>query len=277
VDAGLVEESQDAGWTHSESAEELDSTGGKPVILVVEDNADVRSYIGDHLAAGYQVLEAAHGVEGLERARETIPELIISDIMMPQMDGYRLCRALKEDERTSHIPVILLTAKAGTENKIEGLETGADDYLIKPFEPKELLARVRNLIEVRRRLREHFKVPLRPSDIAITSMDDAFLKKAVEAVERHMREESFGVEELGEQLAMSRVQLHRKITALTNHPPGEFIRYLRLHRAMELLKNNAGTVSEVAYNVGFGDPSHFTRRFRELFGVLPSEVRGQPR
>ena len=247
------------------------------MVLVVEDSADVRAYIRGHLLAEYHVLEAANGVEGLERAREEIPDLVISDVMMPRMDGYRLCRALKEDEKTSHVPVILLTAKAGTEDRIEGLETGADDYLIKPFEPKELVPRVRNLIETRRKLRELMKVPLRPSDIVVTSMDDAFLKKAIEAVEQHMGEEGFRVEDLGAHLAMSRVQLHRKITALTNHPPGEFIRYLRLHRAMELLKSDAGTVSEIAYSVGFGDPSHFTRRFRELFGVLPSEVRGQPR
>ena len=270
------EVSQQAREASGSVAEEDEAVSVKPVVLVVEDSADVRAYIRGHLLAEYHVLEAANGVEGLERAREEIPDLVISDVMMPRMDGYQICRALKEDEKTSHVPVILLTAKAGTEDRIEGLETGADDYLIKPFEPKELVARVRNLIETRRKLRELMKVPLRPSDIVVTSMDDAFLKKAIEAVEQHMGEEGFRVEDLGAHLAMSRVQLHRKITALTNHPPGEFIRYLRLHRAMELLKSDAGTVSEIAYSVGFGDPSHFTRRFRELFGVLPSEVRGQP-
>jgi signal transduction histidine kinase/DNA-binding response OmpR family regulator/streptogramin lyase len=257
-------------------ADEAGPVEGKPVVLVVEDNVDVRVYIKEQLVASYNVLEAEDGAKGVERALEAVPDLIISDIMMPGMDGYRLCRILKEDEKTSHIPIILLTAKAGTEHRIEGLETGADDYLIKPFEPKELVARVRNLIEVRRKLRARFNVPLRPGDIVVASMDDAFLKKAVEAVERHMGEEAFGVTELGEALAMSRVQLHRKITALTDRPPGEFIRYLRLHRAMELLKRDAGTVSEIAYSVGFSDPSHFTRRFRELFGTLPSDVRKNP-
>ena len=198
--------------------------------------------------------------------------------MMPKKDGYEVCRTLKLDEKTSHIPIILLTAKAASENRIEGLETGADDYLIKPFEPKELLARVKNLIVLRRRLRERFSagVPLKPGEIAVSSIDDVFLRKVAAVVERRMGDENLSVEELGQEVGMSRSQLHRKLTALTNQSPSDFIRYMRLHRAMALLQGNAGTVAEVAYSVGFGDPSHFSRRFHEFFGITPGEARKAP-
>ena len=170
--------------------------------------------------------------------------------MMPKKDGYEVCRTLKLDEKTSHIPIILLTAKAASENKIEGLEIGADDYLIKPFEPKELLARVKNLIDLRRKLRERFSesVPLKPGEIAVTSIDDVFLRKVAAVVEQRMGDENFSVEELGQEVGMSRSQLHRKLTALTNQSPSDFIRYMRLHRAMALLQGNAGTVAEIAYS-----------------------------
>lgn len=166
----------------------------------------------------------------------------------------------------------MLTAKAASEHKIEGLETGADDYLIKPFEPKELMARVRNLIETRRRLRERFTIPLRPGEVSVTAMDDVFLQKAIALVEERINDEAFGIDELSTGLNMSRSQAHRKLTALTNQSPGEFIRYLRLQRAMDLLTEGAGTVAEVAYRVGFSDPSYFSRRFHQQFGVAPSEI-----
>jgi signal transduction histidine kinase/DNA-binding response OmpR family regulator/ligand-binding sensor domain-containing protein len=247
----------------------------KPIVLVIEDNADVRTYVKGYLVPAYQVAEAGDGAEGIEKAREVIPDLVISDVMMPKKDGYEVCRTLKLDERTSHIPIILLTAKAASENKIEGLEIGADDYLIKPFEPKELLARVKNLIELRRKLRERFRasVPLRPGEIAVTSMDDAFLKKVMAAVEQHIGDESFHADELAAKVGMSGRQLLRKLTALTNQGPAELIRYVRLHRAMELLEKGAGTVSEIAYMVGFNDPSYFSRCFHQQFGKVPTEVR----
>jgi signal transduction histidine kinase/DNA-binding response OmpR family regulator len=250
-----------------------------PIILIVEDNADVRAYIRGYLVPAYHVTEARDGEEGIRKAQETIPDLIISDVMMPKKDGYQVCKTLKLDEKTSHIPIILLTAKAASENRIEGLEIGADDYLIKPFEPKELLARIKNLIDLRRKLRERFSisVPLKPGEIAVSSIDDVFLKKVAEVVERRMGDENFSVDELGQEVGMSRSQLHRKLTALTNHSPSDFIRHMRLHRAMALLQGNAGTVAEVAYTVGYGDPSHFSRRFHEVFGVPPGEVRKGPK
>ena len=262
----------DSGTSSLESAPRNDAF---PLVLVVEDNADVRAYMKEYLISCYDVQEAHDGAEGIEKAKETIPDLIISDVMMPKKDGYELCKALKLDEKTSHIPIILLTAKAGTENKIEGLETGADDYLTKPFDAKELLVRVKNLIDLRRKLRERFSVGqvLKPGDIAVTSIDDAFLQKAMSVVEQRMGDEEFGVEQMRNELGMSRTQLHRKLTALTNQSAGDFIRYMRLQRAKDLLMQNAGTVSEIAYQVGFNSVAYFTKCFREQFGVVPSEVR----
>jgi signal transduction histidine kinase/ligand-binding sensor domain-containing protein/DNA-binding response OmpR family regulator len=246
-----------------------------PIVLVVEDNADVRAYIRQYLDPVYQVCEAKDGQEGVENAKDSIPDLIISDVMMPRMDGNELCKTLKLDEKTSHIPIILLTAKAGIESKIEGLETGADDYLVKPFDANELLVRMKNLIDLRRKLRERFSVGqvLKPGEIAVTSIDDAFLQKAMTAVENEIGNEHFGVDELSKAMNMSRSQLFRKLTALTDQAPREFIRYLRLHRGNQLLQNNAGTVSEVAYQVGFNSVTYFTKCFQEQFGQLPSEVR----
>jgi signal transduction histidine kinase/DNA-binding response OmpR family regulator len=249
--------------------------GRRPTVLVIEDNTDVRGYIQGYLQREYEVLEARDGAEGIERALEAVPDLVISDVMMPKKDGYEVCRALKLDERTNHVPLILLTAKAGVENKIEGLEIGADDYVVKPFEPKELLARARNLITLRRSLREKFTtaVPLRPGEIAVPSMGEAFLERVRASVERHIGEEGFSVEDLSKDVGLSRSQVLRKLTELTGMSVRDFIRYIRLHRAMDLLKQGAGTVSEIAYIVGFSSPAHFTKCFHELFGTVPSEVR----
>ena len=203
---------------------------------------------------------------------DSVPALAVR-----KMDGNELCKILKLDEKTSHIPIIILTAKAGTENKIEGLETGADDYLVKPFDARELVVRVKNLIDLRRKLRERFSVGqvLKPGEIAVTSIDDVFLQKAMAAVEKEMENEHFGVDELSAAMTMSRSQLHRKLTALTNQAPRDFIRYMRLHRGMDMLRNNAGTVSEIAFSVGFNSVTYFTKCFHEQFGTLPSDVRNQ--
>jgi len=179
--------------------------------------------------------------------------------------------------RTSHVPVILLTARAGTDSKIEGLEIGADDYVTKPFETRELGVRVRNLIEQRRKLREKFSagVVLKPGEVAVTSLDDALLKGVMGAVEQGMGDEKFGVEDLSRKIALGRRQLERKLQGLTGLSPAEFIRTMRLQRAHELLVKNAGTVSEIAFQVGFGSPSYFSSCFRERFGYPPSDVKSQ--
>ena len=243
------------------------------IILVVEDNADVRSYICEHLQDNYHVLQAENGEEGLAKAQETIPDLIITDVMMPKMNGYEFSNHIREDQRTSHIPIVMLTAKAAEEDKIEGLETGVDDYLTKPFSPQELRVRIRNLVEQRRKLRERFtrQTALKPSEIAVTSKDKEFLERVLAVVEANLGDEHFDIESLASEVAMSRAQLHRKLKALTNQSSGQFILSIRLQRAADLLKQNAATVSEIAYQTGFNNPSYFARCFKKQFGCSPTE------
>lgn len=245
----------------------------KPTVLIVEDNDDLRRYIKQHLSEKYQVVESENGHKGLGKAIATIPDLIISDWMMPEMDGITLCHNIKSDERTSHIPVIILTALAGDEVKLKGLETGADDYLTKPFDNRELHARVKNLIDTRRQLREKFsrELHLGPKKIQVSSMDEKFLERVMETVETHMGDPEFSMEKFGQQVGLSRMQLHRKLKALTNESPGDFLRSMRLKRAKRLLEARSGNVSEVAYEVGFNNLSYFSKCYREEFGISPNE------
>ena len=245
----------------------------KHLVLVVEDNPDVRFYIREQLEGHFELKEAGQGMMGLDIALETIPDLIITDLMMPEMDGMQLCQRLKMDERTSHIPVIMLTAKADREDKLEGLEIGADDYLVKPFDVQELRIRVDNLIRQRKKLRERFRQEggFFPEEVAVTSVDQAFLKRVIEAVEEGMEEETFSVVELGQEVGMSRSQLHRKLKALTGKSPNEIIRQMRLQRAKKLLEKNAGNASEVAFMVGFSSLAYFSKCFKDEFGASPSK------
>ncbi len=245
-----------------------------PLLLIVEDNKDLRNFIKETVQQYYQITEATNGKEGLEKAVAEVPDVIVSDVMMPVMDGFAMTEKLKKDERTSHIPVILLTAKAGQRHKVEGLETGADEYLTKPFDAKELLARIQNLINQRKILRKKFagEILLKPSEVSVNSADEVFLNKVMQAVEKNMSEDDFGVEELAKEVAMSRSQLHRKLVALTGQSPSEVLRNTRLLRAIELLQKKAATPSEVAYKVGFNSHTYFSKCFKEEFGVSPSEV-----
>lgn len=244
-----------------------------PLLLIVEDNYDVRFYIKDNLNKEYRVLEAVDGEDGWEKAIEQIPDLIVSDVMMPKMDGFELCTKLKTDERTSHIPVILLTAKAAKENKLAGYETGADDYIMKPFEPDELRARIKNLIQQRKRLHEHFqrKGMLELNDKKITSVDKKFLLKALEVIHINISDNSFTVEKFADNLAVSRSLLHKKVVALTGEPPRDFIRRIRLKKAAELIEKKFGNLSEIALEVGFDNPAYFSEAFKKQFGVAPSQ------
>jgi signal transduction histidine kinase/DNA-binding response OmpR family regulator len=244
-----------------------------PNILIVEDNPDMHAYIRDHLKNNYRVIEAENGVEGFKKAAKEMPDLIISDVMMPQMDGFELCAKLKTDERTSHIPVILLTARASWESKIEGLETGADAYLTKPFDAKELQIRIKNLIGQRRKLRERFskEITLQPKDITVTSADEKFLMKIMDVIEAHLSDPDFRVEYLSKEVAISRAHLHRKLQALTDLSPVEFIRLMRMKRAAKLLEHHVGNISEIAYEVGFKNPAYFAECFRKQFGISPSK------
>ncbi len=248
--------------------------GSEDIVLIVDDHPDVRKYLRAHLEKDYFIVEASDGQHGLDTAVEVIPDLIISDVMMPKLDGNQFCSAIKTNEKTSHIPVILLTAKAGEQDKLSGLETGADDYLTKPFSAKQLQVRVRNLIEQRRMLRLRFvrEGILQPREVAVTSTDEAFLHRLMSGIEENLGKESFGVNELGEIMFMGTRQLHRKVRGLTGKSPVELIRSVRLHRARKLLESRAGTVTEIALQVGFNNLSHFAKVFREEFGKLPSEI-----
>ncbi|WP_416865787.1 MAG: tetratricopeptide repeat protein [Imperialibacter sp.] len=258
-------------------AEAGTDTGAEKTLLLIEDNEDVRLFIRKILEDQFKVLEAPDGKSGIRQAQEQVPDLIVTDIMMPGMDGYEVTRQLKTHMETSHIPVIMLTAKADLESKLQGLETEADDYLTKPFEATELLARVDNLIQSRAKLREQFSqiVTLKPKGVAITSIDAAFLDKLMVSIEDHLDDANLSVEYLGGLIGMSRSQLYRKLQAITGLSPNQLIRDIRLARSMELLKNNSGTAAEIAYMVGFSSPNYFSKCFHDKYGFAPGEVRKQ--
>jgi signal transduction histidine kinase/ligand-binding sensor domain-containing protein/CheY-like chemotaxis protein/AraC-like DNA-binding protein len=248
----------------------------KDIILVIEDSADVREYIRGALEPQYMVKEAKDGDEGLEMAGEIVPDLIICDVMMPGKDGFEVCRGIKSDRVTSHIPVILLTAKAGEENIIQGLETGADDYITKPFSTRILTARIKNLIELRRQFQQNLgrEMSLQPAKAAVNKIDQEFLRELREVIEENLSDPGFNVDQLSRKLYMSHATLYRKINALTGENPVEFIRTCRLKRGAELLKAGKGNVGDVAFEVGFYNTSYFIKCFKEKFHRLPSSFMG---
>lgn len=242
----------------------------KPSVLVAEDNSELRHYI-KNILSNYEVIEAGNGMEALEMAKKHVPDLIVSDVMMPLLDGDKLCAALKSAVETSHIPVILLTARASMDDKLGGLDVGADDYLTKPFHKEELQTRIRNLVVQRQKLIEKFSRSLNPRDIKLNSSDETFIRKIRDIIEKHLSDGTFTVTKLGHEIGLSRIQLFRKIHVLTNLSVSEFIRAIRLNHAAERLRNKTGSVSEVAYEVGFNDPSYFAKCFKARFGVSPGE------
>jgi YesN/AraC family two-component response regulator len=245
----------------------------KHLALLVDDDSDVRTFIREYFENDYQIFEASNGKEGLEMAFRYDPDIIITDIIMPLMDGVEMCKKLKGDIRTSHIPIIMLTARSSVESKIKGLETGADAYIEKPFSVNLLEIQVSNLIENRMIMRNKFRKELviQPADIAITTVDAIFIEKAVKIVDDHISDLNFGSDEFCKAIGMSRSQLHRKLKALTSQPASEFIRTLRLRRAAKLLRESQLSVEEISYRVGFNSPAYFTKCFKALFGKTPSE------
>ncbi|MCP4216087.1 MAG: response regulator [bacterium] len=243
----------------------------KNIVLVVEDNGDMRRHIRGILEPGYDVIEAVDGLEGIAKAKECIPDLIISDIMMPGVDGYALCGKLKKDLNCCHIPIILLTAKASHDSVLRGLDTGADDYISKPFNSESLLARIDNLIQLRRQLQLKIQrdKKLLPSEVPVSSMDDQFLNSFQEIIETHLDDPDFNIEVLCEKLLVGRATLFRKIPALTGEKPNQFIQSYRLKRAAQLLKDNYGNVTEVAMAVGFSSSQYFSTLFKEKFHQSP--------
>lgn len=248
--------------------------GDKPMLLIVEDHADVVQYLSTMLENDYDVVVAYDGKEGFQVASECIPDIILSDVMMPVMDGIQMLGKVKDDLRTSHIPVVMLTAKADIASKLEGLERGADAYIPKPFHREELLVQLRSLVEMRKRLRERY-APL--TDLILPEekdllKEDAFMQRVREIMIAHLGDERFDIHGLCREIGMSRSQLYRKFKFLTNKTITEYLRSLRLHQAKELLRHPDMTVSEAAYRTGFKNVSHFSRVFTREFDMNPSDI-----
>jgi DNA-binding response OmpR family regulator len=252
---------------------ELQVDSDKPSVILIEDNFEFRIFMKESLEDQYTVYEAVDGQEGYEMVNKIIPDLIISDVMMPRMDGMEMCRKLKGDIRTSHIPFIILTARTADEDKIRGLEIGADDYITKPFNMDLLLLRIQNLMDKRRNIQNHFQknIDFTPSEVEIPSMDEKLIKKAIAFVNKNIAEAGLSVEDLSRELGMSRVYLYKKLLAITGKSPVEFIRIIRLKRGTQLLEKSQMTVSEVAYAVGFNSPRYFSKYFSDEYGLLPKE------
>lgn len=243
----------------------------KPTVLIIDDNEDIRSYARILLGSEYCVEEAVNGREGLDKARQLMPDAVVCDVMMPVMDGWECCRRLKDEWQTSHIPVMLLTACTLNEQRIMGFDSGADAYIEKPFSPDMFRARLRNLIVNRRRLKAFFgdKSTIEKADVS--DLDKGFAERFRELIDLHLNNSDLSVEDLASEMGLGRSQLYRKVKALTGYSPVELIRVARLKKAAEMLTRTDKTVSEIAYEVGFSTPSYLTKCFRDYFGVSPSD------
>jgi DNA-binding response OmpR family regulator len=255
----------------------LDNPEDSATVLIVDDNADIRAYLRSILQDKYQVNEAADGQQGLALANEIVPDLIVSDVMMPVMNGLEFCQRIKSGTATSHIPVILLTARALSQHQVEGYESGADAYITKPFSANVLLARISNLLKSRHLLKNLFEkeTDFKETDseeVLAFKKEDAFVIKFRDYIDNNMTDSELSVETIGAELGLSRVQLYRKIKALTGQSPVELLRTARLQKGRQLLQTTDKTVSEVAYEVGFTAPSYFTKCFKDEFGISPSDL-----
>lgn len=253
---------------------EQSTTEHLPVVLIIEDHTDVRTYIQQHLETSFQILEAVDGQDGINQALAHLPDLVISDVMMPKKNGYEVCQTLKTDPHTSHIPIILLTAKAAQEEKLKGLTYGADDYLIKPFDTQELKTRVCNLIDLRIQLRRQFSEQKHADRHYSKSnaVDNEFMEQVCHIIESNLACDQFGVEVLAKEIGMSRSHFNKKLKALTDQSGNKFIQSFRLERADEMLRNKEGNVSEIALKTGFNSLSYFIKCFREKFDITPGSL-----
>jgi len=256
----------------------LKDLADQPLLLIVEDNPDIQQYIVDIFQAEYRLLLASDGKEGLEKAIKNNPNLIISDVMMPELNGIDFCSQIKRELKTSHIPVILLSARTSLIFKVNGLETGADDYINKPFSQQVLQLKVKNLLATRKNLQQRFRkeANLKLKNIAVSTADERFLEKLIQLIEENMKKPAFGVEFLGGELRITRVHLYRKIKALTNMTASEFVRMIRLRYAKKILTTTFLNINEISYEVGFQDPSYFRKCFKQQFGVSPTKYRNNP-
>jgi len=268
-------ESADAGLESPATPPDSKTNEQRPTLLVVEDNRDFRFFLAEQLREMYQVIEAADGMEALNILSKHMPDIIISDVMMPKMDGIELCTKVKTDIKTSHIPFILLTAKVSEEAQIQGYEAGADAYLAKPFNMEMLVLRIRKLLEQQKMRHQLFKktITVNPSTITITSLDEKLVQRVLNCVEKNMDNPAFSVEELSVEVGMNRAHLYRKLQSITGMSPSEFIRSIRLKRAAQLLDKGQLSVNEVVDLVGFNTTKYFSRHFRDMFGVYPSNYK----
>lgn len=246
----------------------------KESVLVIDDNADIRQFIKEQLEDAFLIYEAVDGVAGIKSAQEIIPNLIITDVRMPGIDGFEVSRKLKQDTLTSHIPIIILTAKSDQEDKLTGLETGADDYLVKPFSPQELVLRVKNLISIRKKLQEKYskRADFTPEEVTTSSIDQKFLSLVIKEINNNLSQENFNTEILADKCAISVSQLNRKLNALIGQPAGSLIRSMRMEKAAKMLQNKEASIKEIAYSVGYSDQSNFARSFKKHFGKTPGEI-----
>lgn len=242
----------------------------KPLALIVDDNEDLVAFMKDSLSLYFRIQSASNGREAWQKISELMPDIIVSDVMMPEMDGNELCRWVKTDKRTSDIPMILLTARQAVEDKVEGLTIGADDYVTKPFNVEILILRMRKLIDLSKKRKAKSLIDPEPSEIAITSLDEKLVENAIKYVEANIGRCDLSVEELSRGLGMSRVHLYKKLLQITGKTPIEFIRVIRLKRAAQMLRESQQNVSEIAYQLGFNNPKYFSKYFKDEFGVLPS-------
>jgi len=244
----------------------------KPTVLLIEDNDDFRFYLKDNLNQFYNIIESSNGKAGWNKALAMHPDLIVSDVSMPELNGIDLCAKLRGDNRTSHIPIILLTALVGEEQVLRGIETGANDYMTKPFNFEILLSKIKNLLIRQESMRKTYQkqVEVKPSDVEVQSADERFIQQALRIIEKNISNSDFSVEEFAREMFMSRVALYKKLLQLTRQTPIEFIRSMRLKRAARLLEKSQLTIAEIAYEAGFNNPKTFAKYFKAEFGVLPS-------
>ena len=274
--ADLVQEPRITQQTVVEELEDMETEEqipdeNKECILIIDDNADVRDYVKSLLKEEYTVIEAPDGRAGLKKAMKYVPDAIICDVMMPVMDGLECCRKLKTELQTSHIPVMLLTACSLDEQRIQGFECGADSYISKPFNSKLLLVRLRNLMDNHKRLKQFFGDKTTLSKEPVSDVDKGFVDRFRELIEENLADSELSVEDLGGKMGLSRVQLYRKIKALTNYSPNELVRIARLKKAASLLASSEKTISEITYEVGFTSPSYFTKCYKDYFGESPTD------
>ena len=272
--ANIKEEPNEA-VTNTQVAESQGNHGDKPKVLFVDDNRDLIVFLKDEFNDIYDISVAYNGVEALQLIKHTSFDLVVTDLMMPEMDGIEFSRQLKSDSSTVDIPLIMLTAKQDMGSIIEGLTLGADDYITKPFNNDILALKIKRLLGLKQKGLKRTLIDPTPSKIEITSLDEQLIDKAVKYVEDNISRSDLSVEELARQMGMSRVHLYKKISALTGKSPIEFIRLLRLKRATQYLTESQLTIAEIAYKLGFNNPKYFSKYFKDEFGILPSEYQGK--